>query len=71
MVAVDPRAAFYDIASPTKPISTKFEDDTADEVSSHQPKYHCNRLDFRGGLGPHVMRARAIIGTKTHKNTTK
>ena len=55
MVAVKPLAAFSNISAPTRPISTKFDKETAIEVENHLPKFHDDWLEFIDLRGPYVV----------------
>ena len=45
-----PLAAFGSISSPTKPIATKFKEDTSYELDNKQARSWSERCEFRGGV---------------------
>ena len=70
MVAVEPLAAFSNISAPTKPISTKFDKETVNDVENHLPEFHCHWLEFRGIRWPRVVGARVFISEIQRQITT-
>lgn len=48
MVAIEPPPAFSNISATTRPISTKFDEETVNEVDNYQLQFHCHWLEFRG-----------------------
>ena len=74
MVAVEPLAAFSNISAPTGPITTKFDEETANEVENHLPNFHDDWLEFIDLRGPHVVGNRVlevVVGSENQcQNTT-
>ena len=70
MVAVEPLAAFSNISATTRPISTKFDEETVNEVDNYQLQFHCHWLEFRGIRWPRVVGARVFISEIQRQITT-
>jgi hypothetical protein len=54
MVAAEPLVAFSNISASTRPISTKFDEEIANEVENHLPYFHDDWLEFIDLRGPYV-----------------
>ena len=72
MVVVEPLAAFSNISAPTGPITTKFDEKTANEVENHLPNFHDDWLEFIDLRGPHVVGNRVLeeVGSENQRQNT-